>query len=90
MVLDACAGTPGQAWDPVLIGKFYEFQPANSTNLCLTASGTAAGSAVVVDTCTGASNQLWSLAVETNSSNTGKGGLAPAPARVLAIYRLEE
>ena len=79
VVLDACAGTAGQAWDPVLIGKFYEFQPANSTNLCLTASGAAVGSAVVVDTCTGASNQLWSLAVETNSSNTGKGGLRASP-----------
>ena len=75
VVLDPCAGALGQAWDPVLIGKFYEFQPANSTNLCLTASGAAVGSAVVVETCTGASNQLWSLAVETNSSNTGKGGL---------------
>jgi len=74
VVLDACAGTAGQAWDPVLIGKAYEFQPANSTNLCLTASGTGVGSAVVLDTCTGSSNQLWSLTVETNSSNTGKGG----------------
>jgi beta-glucanase (GH16 family) len=74
VVLDPCAGTAGQAWDPVLIGKFYEFQPANSTNLCLTASGTGVGSAVVVDTCSGSSSQLWSLTVETNSSNTGKGG----------------
>jgi len=73
VVLDPCAGTAGQAWDPVLIGKFYEFQPANSTNLCLTASGTGTGSAVIVDTCSGSSNQLWSLTVETNSSNTGKG-----------------
>ena len=79
MVLDACAGTPGQAWDPVLIGKFYEFQPANSTNLCLASSGAAVGSAVVVETCTGASNQLWSLTVQTNSSNTGKGGLGASP-----------
>ena len=79
VVLDACAGTPEQAWDPVLIGKFYEFQVANSTNLCLTASGRAVGSAVVVDTCTGSSSQLWSMAVETNSSNTGKGGLAASP-----------
>jgi beta-glucanase (GH16 family) len=79
VVLDPCAGTTGQAWDPILIGKFYEFQPANGNNLCLTASGTAVGSAVEVDTCTGASNQLWSLTVETNSSNTGKGGLAASP-----------
>ncbi len=62
-----------------LIGKFYEFQSADSTNLCLTASGKAVGSAVVLDTCTGSSSQLWSLAVETNSSNTGKGGLAASP-----------
>ncbi len=72
VVLDACAGSPGQAWDPILIGDSYEFQPANSNNLCLTASGSDSGSAVVVDTCTGARNQLWVVAVETNSSNTGK------------------
>src|ERR1700692_1414256 len=36
VVLDACAGTAGQAWDPILIGDSYEFQPNNSTNLCLT------------------------------------------------------
>src|SRR5580700_4969169 len=75
VVLDPCAGTPAQAWDPVLIGNSYEFQPANSTNLCLDASGADVGSAVVVETCTGAPSQLWSIAVETNSSNTGKGGL---------------
>ena len=79
VVLDACAGTSGQAWDPVLIGRFYELQPANSTNLCLASSGEAVGSAVVVETCTGASNQLWSLTVQTNSSNTGKGGLEASP-----------
>jgi len=79
VVLDPCAGTSGQAWNPVLIGKFYEFQPANGANLCLTASGAAVGSGVVVATCTGASNQLWSLTVETNSSNTGKGGLRASP-----------
>lgn len=77
VVLDACAGTPGQAWDPVLIGRFYEFQPASGTNLCLTASGKGVGSTVVVDTCTGASSQLWSLTVETNSSNTGKNPASP-------------
>jgi beta-glucanase (GH16 family) len=79
VVLDACAGAPGQAWDPVLIGKAYEFQPANGVNLCLTASAAGSGSAAVVDTCTGAPNQLWLLAVETNSSNTGKGGPAASP-----------
>jgi beta-glucanase (GH16 family) len=79
VVLDPCAGTPGQAWDPVLIGKFYEFQPANGTNLCLTASGKEVGNTVVVNTCTGSSSQLWSLTVETNSSNTGKGGPAASP-----------
>ncbi len=79
VVLDACAGSPAQAWDPILIGNAYEFQPANGANLCLTASGRAVGSAVVVDTCTGASNQLWSLTVQTNSSNTGKGGLWSSP-----------
>ncbi len=79
VVLDPCAGTPGQAWDPILIGKFYEFQPANSTNLCLTASGGASGSDAVVETCSGSASQKWSLTVETNSSNTGKGGPAASP-----------
>jgi beta-glucanase (GH16 family) len=79
VVLDPCAGTLGQAWDPILIGKFYEFQSAISTNLCLAASGSAVGSSVVVETCTGARNQLWSLTVETNSSNTGKGGPKASP-----------
>jgi beta-glucanase (GH16 family) len=79
VVLDPCAGTPGQAWDPVLIGNSYEFQPANSTNLCLAAGGADVGSTVVVETCTGAPSQLWSLAVETNSSNTGKGGPSASP-----------
>jgi beta-glucanase (GH16 family) len=61
VVLDGCAGLPGQAWEAVVSGSNYVFHPASNTALCLTASGTASGSAVVVDSCNGSTSQQWAL-----------------------------
>ena len=80
VVLDPCAGALGQAWDPVLIGKFLRISVREQHQSCSHRQRGGGG-----ERCRGWKHApapainygrwLWKL----NSSNTGKGVLRASP-----------
>ncbi len=61
--LQACNGSSGQSWRPVVSGSGYALSPANNPGLCLDVkgAGTAPGTPVVVWTCKTSTNQQWDI-----------------------------
>jgi len=61
--LQACNGSAGQAWQVTGGNGRYQLHPATNTGLCLDVlyGGASDGTPVLVYTCTGNSNQSWSI-----------------------------
>jgi hypothetical protein len=61
--LQACNGSAGQAWQVTGSNGKYQLHPATNTGLCLDVfyGGASDGTPVLVYTCTGNSNQSWSI-----------------------------
>jgi hypothetical protein len=62
--LQPCNGSTAQAWGAVTVGSgAYELQSALNTGVCLAVqgAGTNFGTPVVVTTCSGASDETWSV-----------------------------
>ena len=61
--LQACNGSPGQAWEVTGSSGNYQLHPATNTGLCLDVyyGGTSDGTPVLAYTCTGNNNQQWSV-----------------------------
>jgi len=61
--LQPCNGTSAQSWEAVPSGAALAFHPANNTSLCLDVQGNGTSDYTLVQalTCTGGSNEQWSV-----------------------------
>jgi hypothetical protein len=77
----SCSGGPGQIWSYDTNTKAVTIPDGHEGQFCLKATGTAMGSAVEINACTGAKSEQWELVPSAN----GLGGIVKSVESGLAL-----